>query len=229
MHTHSYKSIHNTLWQSSAEQYVCTSPVLASPLVLHSREQMFGDSLQPQRISVYKANSSTQHFWLQWEICSWNGGEGRPLSQCKVSWGWEERGKEWEGGGTQRWNCVKVTSLLHRKNPCFQRLRVHCVSVFGDGIVYSIYSISQWHHAASGKSNKVALLHIWLYGVYVTSPRLLCLFTSLDCPLKSCRQAQSEGRKNEGNNAISLYKDCWYCIWNTSYNTGPDMLMMPLI
>lgn len=43
---------------------MCTHPVLASPLLLHSREQMFGDSLQPQRISAYKANNSTQHFWL---------------------------------------------------------------------------------------------------------------------------------------------------------------------
>lgn len=53
-----------------------THPVLASPLLLHSREQMFGDSLQPQRISVYKANSSTQHFWLQREICSWKKKRG---------------------------------------------------------------------------------------------------------------------------------------------------------
>ncbi|PWA28698.1 hypothetical protein CCH79_00014855 [Gambusia affinis] len=51
-----------------------SSPCLFS--CLHSREQMFGDSLQPQRISVYSANSNTQHFWLQREICSWGCGGG---------------------------------------------------------------------------------------------------------------------------------------------------------
>lgn len=59
---HTCTSIHNTFWQRYTEHNMHTSPVLASPLLLHSREQMFGDSLQPQRISVYKANSSTQHF-----------------------------------------------------------------------------------------------------------------------------------------------------------------------
>lgn len=128
-----------------------SNPVLASPLLLHSREQMFGDSLQPQRISVYKANSSTQHFWLQREICSWKG-EGRPLSQCKVSWGWEERGNKSEMGCMQRWNCVKVVSLLHRKIPSFLRHLVLCVrgasctvhTVSPRGIMQHQYNQPRW-------------------------------------------------------------------------------------
>lgn len=114
VHTRTYKSIH---FDRAALNNMHTSPVLASPLVLHSREQMFGDSLQPQRISVYKANSSTQHFWLQWEMCSWSGGRGG----LWVTVRYHEDG--WRGAKRvrrrvhARWNCVKVTSGLHRKVP----------------------------------------------------------------------------------------------------------------
>ena len=72
--THTHTSLYITHSDGATLNSTHTSPVFASPLLLHSREQMFGDRLQPQRISVYTANSSTQHFWLQWEICSWGWG-----------------------------------------------------------------------------------------------------------------------------------------------------------
>lgn len=155
-----------------------THPVLASPLLLHSREQMFGDSLQPQRISVYKANSSTQHFWLQREICSWKKKRG---------WVFHDDGGEWkkrEKGCRQRWNCVKVASVLRRKIPCFLRhLVLWCgaasvQTVSPCGIVQHQYDQPRWPCYISD-----------LCWDSLTSPMQICLLTSLGCPFKSCTQA----------------------------------------
>lgn len=183
--THTHTNAYITHSDRATLNNMHTNPVLASPLLLHSREQMFGDSLQPQRISVYKANSSTQHFWLQREICSW--GRGGALSQRKVSWGWVEREKRVRRGAYRGETVSRLQVCCIGKFPV--SWDIWCVGTVWDSIMDSTYSISLWHHAASVKSTKVALLHIWLCGVPVTSPMQLCLLTSLDCPFKSCRHA----------------------------------------
>lgn len=146
-------------------------PALASPLALHSREQMFGDSLQPQRISLYTANSSTQHFWLQWEICS---------RRC---WGWGEGGfelvegtrrSEKEGarkGETLTWLCAALEKNLLRT----------CVGMLqerrsGAGCLSAAWEKSRWLCSISESR--------------VTSRKWLCLLKALQCPFKSCKQAQ---------------------------------------
>lgn len=78
LHTHKYVIAH-TCYSATKPPLLLAAcaPVQSFLLSLfHSREQMFGDSLQPQRISVYSANSSTQHFELQREICSQGFGGG---------------------------------------------------------------------------------------------------------------------------------------------------------
>lgn len=95
IHTHTHTNPYITHSDRATLNNTHTNPVLASPLLLHSREQMFGDSLQSQRISVYKANSSTQHFWLQREICSWK--RGREGFWVNVKYHEDRRKKEWEG------------------------------------------------------------------------------------------------------------------------------------
>lgn len=119
------------------------SPVLASPLSLHSREQMFGDSLQPQRISVYKANSSTQHFWLQWEMCSWSGGRGGLWVTVRYHEnGW--RGKKSEKEGTHRGETVSRLQVgCIGKSPISRDLCCCCVEVL-QGSILAVSPV--WHH-----------------------------------------------------------------------------------
>lgn len=141
-HAHAHRSIHNTFWQSNTEQHAHqSSPCLSSPAPLQGAD-VWGQLTASANFCVQSKQQHSALLAAKGNLLlngGGSGGEGRPLSQRKVSWGWGGEGEKSEKGCTQRWNCVKVAGLLHRKIPCFLRHLVLCVVQHH---VYTVHTVS---------------------------------------------------------------------------------------
>lgn len=143
MRTHAHIQIH-TFWQSGAERHAHqSSPCLSSRAPLQGAD-VWGQLTASANFCV---QSKQQHSALLAAmgnvLLKW--GEGWPLSHCKVSWGWVERGKKSEKEGTRRGETVSRSQVACiGKSPQFHALL--CVEAVQGSILAGILSTPVWHH-----------------------------------------------------------------------------------
>lgn len=152
--THAHIQIH-TFWQSGAEQHAHqSSPCLSSRAPLQGAD-VWGQLTASANFCV---QSKQQHSALLAAmgnvLLKW--GEGWPLSHCKVSWGWVERGKKSEKEGTRRGETVsRLQVACIGKSPQFPETCC-CVSKQCRAASWLVYLVPLCDIIRKIK------LHIWL-------------------------------------------------------------------
>lgn len=108
-HTHSYKSIHNTFWQSYTEQHAHqSSPCLSSPAPLQGAD-VWGQLTASANFCVQSKQQHSALLAAKGNLLLIGGREGFWVN---VKYHEDWRKKRSEKGCMQRWKCVKVVTLV---------------------------------------------------------------------------------------------------------------------